>query len=88
LESVGGAVEGGDSNIYICIGSAFKKSANGDVAAFLSVVDCGYLIGGLCWGINCGCCVVVNGSSGREDCGSWSVGKDWLDCDGCGREYL
>jgi hypothetical protein len=45
LESVGGAVKVGDSNIYNCIGSAFQESANGDVASFLSVVGCGYLIG-------------------------------------------
>jgi hypothetical protein len=86
LESVEEAVEVGDSNIYNCIGSAFKESAYGDVAS-LSVVGCGYL-GGLCWGISCGCRVVVNGLSVQEDCGSGSVGKDWLDGDGCGREYL
>jgi hypothetical protein len=79
LRSVGGAVKVGDPYIYICIGSTFKEAANGDVATFLSVVGCGYLIG-LCWGIGCGGCrVVVNELSRREDGGSWSAGKDWLD---------
>jgi hypothetical protein len=89
MESVGGAVKVGDSNIYNCIGSAFEESVNGNVTTFLSVGGGGYLIGGLCWGISCGGCrVVVNGVSGREDCGSGSVGKDWLDGDGCGWEYF
>jgi hypothetical protein len=45
MGSVEGAVEVGESNIYNYIGSAFKESANDDVAAFLSVVGCEYLIG-------------------------------------------
>jgi hypothetical protein len=47
LESVRGAVKVGDPNIYKCIGSTFKESTNGNVAVLLSVVGCGYLIGGL-----------------------------------------
>jgi hypothetical protein len=79
------AVKVGEHNIYNCIGSTFKESANGDVASFLSVDGCGYLIGGLCWGISCGGCrVVVNGLSSREDFESGSVGMDWLDGDGYG----
>jgi hypothetical protein len=73
LGSVGGGVKVGDSNIYNCIGSTFKESANGDVTAFLSVVGCGYLRGSLLgdqlrW-LLCCCEWVVRSRGLWKECG-------------------